>query len=350
MTMTDTGAEPGRARRRPQPRRGPRVAGRGRRAPAAPPRAAARRRREHRGRCLSSAFTMIAIVCLWVARPAAVPVVDLAEPRPGPALRPVPRRARRAPPRRSARSCRPATRSPCSTIPSIGLEQVVVEGTASGDLLVGPGHRRDTALPGQVGTSVVYGRAATYGGPFADLTELQAGDKIEVDVGQGRKVFRVSGVRRAGDPLPQPPADGAARLTLVTAEGSGRLGALAPESVVYVDADAKKGFPAPAGRPPAVPESEQSMARGHQRAAAAGAVPGPAPGADPRGHRRPSAMVDGARLGGREPPGDRAVLGDHGRGDAAPAQPDLTSDLAVSGGERQHDPTARTHQHHHHRK
>ena len=34
------------------------------------------------------------------------------------------------------------------SIPSIGLEQVVVEGTASGDLLVGPGHRRDTPLPG----------------------------------------------------------------------------------------------------------------------------------------------------------------------------------------------------------
>jgi sortase A len=145
------------------------------------------------------------------------------------------------------------------TIPSLGLEQVVVEGTASGDLLVGPGHRRDTALPGQVGSSVVYGRAATYGGPFADLTELAPGDQIVVAMGQGRKVFRVKDVRRAGDPLPQPVAEGGARLTLVTAEGSGRLSALAPQSVVYVDADAKKGFPAPAGRAPAVPQSEQSM-------------------------------------------------------------------------------------------
>jgi sortase A len=224
-------------------------------APAGPPGAA-----ESTAAVLSSTFTMIAIVCLWVAvqllflssisqnraqdllynefrgdlAGATAPVGPIVPPGDPVAL---------------------------LTVPSIGLEQVVVEGTSSGDLLVGPGHRRDTALPGQVGTAVVYGRAAAYGGPFADLTDLRPGDKIQVDVGQGRKVFRVSGVRRAGDPLPQPPAEGAARLTLVTAEGSGRLGALAPESVVYVDADAKKGYPAPAGRAAAVPESEQSMAR-----------------------------------------------------------------------------------------
>ncbi len=145
-------------------------------------------------------------------------------------------------------------------IPELGLEQVVVEGTASGDTLAGPGHRRDTPLPGQVGTSVVYGRATTYGGPFAELPSLRVGDRIAAVVGQGRVVFKVSGVRRAGDPLPQPVADGAARLTLVTAEGSGRFGAISPETVVYVDADAKKAFPAPAGRPAVVPDPEQSMA------------------------------------------------------------------------------------------
>ena len=146
------------------------------------------------------------------------------------------------------------------TIPSIGLEQVVVEGTASGDLLAGPGHRRDTVLPGQVGTSVVYGRAATYGAPFADLAELGAGDEIDVVGAQGTTTYTVLGVRRAGDPLPQPVADGAGRITLVTAEGSGRLGAIAPESVVYVDADATEAFPAPPGRPAAVPDSEKAMA------------------------------------------------------------------------------------------
>lgn len=213
---------------------------------------------ENTAAVLSSAFTMIAIVCLW----AVVQMLFLSSVSQSRAQDLLYEQFRHelggatAPVGPIVPVGDPVA---LLTIPSIGLEQVVVEGTASGDLLVGPGHRRDTALPGQVGSSVVYGRAATYGGPFADLTELEPGDKILVTVGQGRKVFRVAGVRRAGDPLPQPAAEGAARLTLVTAEGSGRLSALAPQSVVYIDADAKKGFPAPPGRAPAVPQSEQSM-------------------------------------------------------------------------------------------
>lgn len=143
--------------------------------------------------------------------------------------------------------------------PSIGLEQVVVEGTASGDTLVGPGHRRDTVLPGQVGTSVVYGRSATYGAPFARLPELGPGDVITVHGSQGMLTFEVIGLRRAGDPLPAPPATGVARLTLVTAEGQGRLAALRPSSALYVDAEAEEGFPAPAGLPGGLPESERAM-------------------------------------------------------------------------------------------
>jgi sortase A len=146
------------------------------------------------------------------------------------------------------------------TIPTLGVQQVVVEGTASGDLLAGPGHQRNTVLPGQVGVSVVFGRAATYGAPFARITELRAGDEITVTMAQGRRTFHVVDVRRAGDPLPQPLADGAARLTLVTAEGSGRLGGMAPGSAVYVDAEASKGFPAPAGLPSAIPAPERVMA------------------------------------------------------------------------------------------
>ena len=209
---------------------------------------------------LSTAFTMIAIVCLWVAVQllflssvsqdrAQGLLYDDFRHQLGGATAPV------------GPTVPVGDPVALLSVPSIGLEQVVVEGTASGDLLVGPGHRRDTPLPGQVGSSVVYGRATTYGGPFGELTSLDKGDKIEVTVGQGPVVFTVSGVRRAGDPLPQPPAAGAARLTLVTAEGSGRLGPLAPESVVYVDADAEEGYPAPSGRASAVPESEQSMAR-----------------------------------------------------------------------------------------
>lgn len=144
-------------------------------------------------------------------------------------------------------------------VPRLGIEQVVVEGTASGDMLRGPGHQRHTVLPGQVGTSVLMGRAATYGGPFAGLGTLTKGDTVVTVTAQGTTEFTVLGVRRAGDPLPQPRPDGAARLVLVTAEGDGALAALSPGEVVHVDAEAKEGQPAPAGLPASVPDSEQPM-------------------------------------------------------------------------------------------
>ncbi|MBM7516066.1 sortase [Nocardioides nitrophenolicus] len=147
-------------------------------------------------------------------------------------------------------------------IPALGIDETVVEGTAAGDLFAGPGHRRDTVLPGQVGTSIVYGRSTTYGAPFRGLGGLAVGDPITVTMGQGEVGFKVIGVRRDGDPLPQPAPAGAARLTLVTAAGEGRFARLMPGSTVYVDAEAAEGFPAPGGLSPSVPESEEAMKSG----------------------------------------------------------------------------------------
>lgn len=145
-------------------------------------------------------------------------------------------------------------------IPTLGLEEVVVEGTAASDTMAGPGHRRDTALPGQVGVSIVYGRATAYGAPFRAVPLLREGDGIVVTTAQGEFTYRVDGVRREGDPLPPVPADGGARLTLVTTEGSGPLAALTQFTSVYVDAtlvgDAAVG---PAGRPATIPEAEKAM-------------------------------------------------------------------------------------------
>jgi sortase A len=148
-------------------------------------------------------------------------------------------------------------------IPGIGVSQVVVEGTASGDTLAGPGHLRSTVLPGQAGTSVVFGRAATYGAPFRDLGQLAVGDPIDVVMAQGEVEFTVVNVRRAGDPYSQPLPAGGARLILATAEGSGALAALTPGSVLYVDADAPKGFVPPPGLPGSVPDPEQIMHSDH---------------------------------------------------------------------------------------
>lgn len=118
-------------------------------------------------------------------------------------------------------------------IPAIGLDQVVVEGTTPSALMTGPGHRRDTPFPGQLGTSLVFGRRAAFGAPFRHLADLAEGDTITVTHGQGTFEFHVLGVRREGDPAPAPLQEGAARLTLVTADGP----SFAPNGALRVDAD-----------------------------------------------------------------------------------------------------------------
>ena len=118
-------------------------------------------------------------------------------------------------------------------IPSIGLKQVVGQGTTSSALFNGPGHRRDTPLPGQIGTSIILGRRAAFGGAFSDLDELKRGAAITVTTGQGEFHFTVIGQRGEGDPAPPAPGAGVARLVLVTATGMPFL----PDGVLRVDAE-----------------------------------------------------------------------------------------------------------------
>jgi LPXTG-site transpeptidase (sortase) family protein len=117
-------------------------------------------------------------------------------------------------------------------IPALDLNLVVVEGTDSGDTMLGPGHRRDTVFPGQAGVSIIFGRQAAFGGPFADIGLLAPGSELTTTTGQGIATYRVDRVRHAGDPNPAPLEAGKARLTLVSAEGTRYM----PDSVVRVDA------------------------------------------------------------------------------------------------------------------
>ena len=116
-------------------------------------------------------------------------------------------------------------------IDKIGLNAVVVEGTSPSAMLSGPGHRRDTVLPGQAGTSVIFGRQFTYGGSFGSIGQLAKGDKIVATTGQGKHTYVVDDVRYTGDPIPAM-SDTASYLTLVSASGI----PLMPSSVVRVDA------------------------------------------------------------------------------------------------------------------
>lgn len=102
-------------------------------------------------------------------------------------------------------------------IPRVGVSQIVVEGTAGGQLKKGPGHLRTSPLPGQPGNVVIAGRRLAYGGPFRHLDQLRRGDQITLTTGQGRARYEVTGVteisRRARDVIDNFGDD---RLTLIS--------------------------------------------------------------------------------------------------------------------------------------
>lgn len=118
-------------------------------------------------------------------------------------------------------------------IPDLRVHEVVVEGTTSSAMRAGPGHRRDTVLPGQAGVSVIMGRAAAYGGPFGSLPQMVPGMRFTVITGQGESEFEVIGVRYAGENSPPPPTGGESRLVLESARGP----MFVPTGVVRVDAE-----------------------------------------------------------------------------------------------------------------
>ena len=100
-------------------------------------------------------------------------------------------------------------------IPSIGVNNVVVvEGTSPENLMSGPGHLPDTPLPGQAGVTEIFGRRATFGGPFARLAQLRPGDTINAVTGQGISTYRVAAVANSTHLIKDPVAN---RLLLVTA-------------------------------------------------------------------------------------------------------------------------------------
>jgi sortase A len=124
-------------------------------------------------------------------------------------------------------------------IPRLHLEQVFVEGSSSAQTIKGPGLRHDTVLPGQAGASVLVGRRATFGAPFAHLDQLRTGDKIEVTTGQGQFTYVVDLVRTSDAPdveIEQVPS----RLTLVTSDP-----AITPTRSLQVSAQLQ-GDPLPA--------------------------------------------------------------------------------------------------------
>lgn len=128
-------------------------------------------------------------------------------------------------------------------IPAIGIKNViVVEGTSPENLELGPGHVRNTPLPGQNGVAEILGRQATFGAPFGRLDQLKRGDKLTIITGQGTAAYTIvasgDSSHLVKDPAPN-------RLLLFTACSS-----VIPTSYCYLDAElTSTPQPDPGGRP-----------------------------------------------------------------------------------------------------
>jgi hypothetical protein len=139
-------------------------------------------------------------------------------------------------------------------IPKLGLHNVVVvEGTSSRDLALGPGHVAASALPGQTGMSFLYGKSATYGAPFAHLMQLNRGDLVKVTTGQWTATYKVMSFGTSDRPAPVGSTN---RLVLETAAPG-----LMPNSAVQVSADlVSQAQPNPGNWPQIAPQ-QSYMAR-----------------------------------------------------------------------------------------
>ncbi len=80
------------------------------------------------------------------------------------------------------------------TIPVIGLQMVVVQGTDTNDLKLGPGHYTNSSLPGYGGNVAIAGHRTTYLHPFYSLNNVQAGSQIFLSTPNGTLEYLVTNI------------------------------------------------------------------------------------------------------------------------------------------------------------
>lgn len=80
-------------------------------------------------------------------------------------------------------------------IPRIGVDAVVVQGTAPEDLRKGPGLYDRSSFPGSGGTTAIAGHRTTYGAPFRNVDELGPGDRIVLELPYGSFGYEVQRTR-----------------------------------------------------------------------------------------------------------------------------------------------------------
>ncbi|MCW2583362.1 MAG: Sortase [Klenkia sp.] len=80
-------------------------------------------------------------------------------------------------------------------IPAFGEDyvKVVLEGTDEEELVEGPGHYVDSAMPGEQGNFALAGHRVGKGSPFLDLDQLAPGDPIVIETADSWFTYRVVG-------------------------------------------------------------------------------------------------------------------------------------------------------------
>lgn len=75
-------------------------------------------------------------------------------------------------------------------IPKIGLDAIVVEGASRKELSEGPGHMKETAMPGETGNAVITAHRDTF---FRHIYELVKGDRVQVRRAGHEFTYEVTG-------------------------------------------------------------------------------------------------------------------------------------------------------------
>lgn len=80
-------------------------------------------------------------------------------------------------------------------IPSLGLDEIVVEGVGDAELNAGPGHLPGSAMPGDVGNAVLSAHRDRH---FSTLGDLHVGDTVFTETAAGRSSWIVTKRRVVG--------------------------------------------------------------------------------------------------------------------------------------------------------
>lgn len=80
-------------------------------------------------------------------------------------------------------------------IPSLGVTEIVVNGTDSDSLKRGPGRYLGSAMPGEGELVYVAGHRTTYGAPFSKIDHLRKGDRVYLELPYGTFEYEITGHR-----------------------------------------------------------------------------------------------------------------------------------------------------------